>query len=234
MTTTRWYARPEGEGLTLGKGPLLASWNRNDDRDQLLLREYLDDTAELLAPAMISGPWSLRLDVGLPAGRNLIESADLDNYALPLARHIRDERLVSVSCTKRHADNPPGQLCGRVLVAPAKEMLAPKTTHCVRTTASTDTKAYKEQVRDAVAGATEIPAGPVQLQISFLVGPRRNWLNLWKPTIDALDPLLGRTRADRDWHPKDGRITDLGLHVDVDAALGNDVVVTIAAGPALT
>ena len=25
-------------------------------------------------------------------------------------------------------------------------------------------------------------------ELSFVVGPRRNWLNLWKQTIDALDP----------------------------------------------
>jgi hypothetical protein len=90
------------------------------------------------------------------------------------------------------------------------------------------TKAYKEQVRGAVVDAHEIPAGGVRLQIAFVVGPHRNWLSLWKPTIDALDPLLGRTRADRDWHPRDGRITDLGLHVDVDPSLGHDVLVTIA------
>ena len=59
--------------------------------------------------------------------------------------------------------------------------------------------------------------------------PQRNWLDLWKPTIDALDPLLGRTHPDRDWHPRDGRIVDLGLHLDVDPSLGNDVVISIAA-----
>ena len=99
----------------------------------------------------------------------------------------------------------------------------------MRTTTSSQTKAYKQQVRAAVVGAAEIPAGAVQLQLAFVVGPQRNWLSLWKPTIDALDPLLGRTRADRDWHPKDGRITDLGLHVAVDRSIGHDVVVTIAA-----
>ncbi|RYB88515.1 hypothetical protein EUA06_20465 [Nocardioides glacieisoli] len=152
--------------------------------------------------------------------------ADLDNYAFPLATHLRSEDLVSVWCTKRHADT------SRVLVAPARETPAPEATYTVRTTASSQVKPYKEQVRAAVAGDAEIPAGGVQLQVAFVVGPHRNWLNLWKPTIDALDPLLGRTRAERDWHPKDGRITDLGLHVAIDPSLGHDVVVTIAAAPA--
>lgn len=148
--------------------------------------------------------------------------ADLDNYALPLASHLSTEHLVSVWCSKRHAQT------SRVVVIPAQEVPAPEGTFTVRTTASSQTKAYKEQVRGAVIDAHEIPAGGVRLQIAFVVGPHRNWLSLWKPTIDALDPLLGRTRADRDWHPRDGRITDLGLHVDVDPSLGHDVLVTIA------
>lgn len=175
---------------------------------------------------MIKGRWALRLDVGLDSGREVVDQADLDNYAFPLASHLRDEHLVSVWCAKHHADD------SHVLVAPAQETTPPGPTATVRTTASAETKAYKEQVRAAVASAVELPAGPVQLQLSFLVGPHRNWLNLWKPTIDALDPLLGRTKAERDWHPKDGRITDLGLHVDTDATLGHDVVVVIAAAPA--
>lgn len=32
---------------------------------------------------------------------------------------------------------------------------------------------------------------PVRMQMSFTVGPGRNWLNLWKPAIDALGKILG-------------------------------------------
>lgn len=226
MTTPRWYARPTGEGLALRKAPRLASWNTASDPDQMRLREYLEDTAELLAPTMVStGPWTLVLDVGLPHGRDLVDMADLDNYAYPLATRLRNEHLVSVWCTKRHADT------SRALVAPAEETAAPDRTYTVRTTASAQTKAYKEQIRTAVAGASEIVQGSVQLHLGFVVGPQRNWTTLWKPTIDALDPLLGRTREDRDWHPKDGRITELALHVNADPTLGHDVVVSIAAAP---
>jgi hypothetical protein len=223
VTGARWYARAEGERLTLRKAPRLASWNKSADPDQARLREYLEDTSELLAPFLVSGPWSLRLDIGLPAGRDLIDMADLDNYAFPLATHLRSQDLVSVWCTKRHAET------SRVVVARAQEVAAPEKTFTVRTSASSQTKAYKEQVRAAVAHTAEIRAGGVHLQLAFVVGPQRNWLSLWKPTIDALDPLLGRTRPDRDWHPKDGRIIDLGLHVNVDSSLGHDVLVNIAA-----
>lgn len=212
----------------LRKVPRLASWNKSTDPDQVRLREYLEDTAELLAPNLVasSGPWALLLEVGLPAGRDLVDMADLDNYAFPLATRLRNKDLVAVWCTKRHADT------SRILVAPAAETAGPRATYTVLTTASASTAAYKEQVRSAVVDAEAIPAGAVQLQLSFVVGPQRNWLTLWKPTIDALDPLLGRTRADRDWHPQDGRITDLGLHVAIDPSLGHDVLVSIAAAPA--
>ena len=226
MTGARWYARPEGEALNLRRSPRLASWNKGTDPDQVRLREYLADTAELLAPHRVSGPWALWLDVGLSIGSDLNNMADLDNFALPLATHLRDENLVSVWCTKRHADS------SHVIVARAQTAATPATTYRVRTPASSETKAYKEQVRAAVAHASEILDPAVHLQIAFIVGPQRNWLNLWKPTIDALDPLLGRTHPDRDWHPRDGRIVDLGLHLAVDPSLGHDVVVTIAATPA--
>jgi NAD(P)-dependent dehydrogenase (short-subunit alcohol dehydrogenase family) len=100
-----------------------------------------------------------------------------------------------------------------------------------KTTASAQTPAYKEQVRAAVAEAAELPAGPVRLELAFVVGPRRNWLGLWKQTIDSLDPLLGRTYLDRAWHPLDGRITELGMHLTVDPAARYEVVVGIVAAP---
>jgi hypothetical protein len=77
VTRARWYARREGDGITLRKPPRLASWNKATDPDQVRLREYLDDTVELLAPATMIGSWTLMLDVGLPAGRDLIDMADL-------------------------------------------------------------------------------------------------------------------------------------------------------------
>lgn len=228
MTIPHWYQRPKAEGLVLRKTPRLASWNKSADPDQLRLRDYLDDTAELMATApAVEGPWALWLDVGLPEDRDLIDMADLDNYAYPLAWQLRTQHLVSVWCSKRHSAT------SRVLAAPAVEAAPPPATFATRTTVSSQTTAYKEQVRAAVADASEILAGPVRLQIAFVVGPRRNWLNLWKPTIDSLDPLLGSTHADRDWHPQDGRVVDLGLHVTVERALGNDVFVSVAAEPAI-
>jgi hypothetical protein len=32
-----------------------------------------------------------------------------------------------------------------------------------------------------------------------------------------------------DWHPRDGRITELALHRHEDSSMGNDVQITVAA-----
>lgn len=220
----RWYSRPEGHKQQLRVTPRLASWNKADDPDQVRLHAFLDDTEELLAASRVEGPWALRLDVGLPTGRDLLNMADLDNYALPLASRLKDRDLVSVWCTKRHSEH------SFVRIEAACQIPAPSTDVLrVTTTASWEAQAAQAQIHAAVAGAEELPPGPVKLELAFLVGSGRNWLNLWKPTIDSLDPILGRTRPDRAWHPLDGRITTLGMHLAVDPALRHDVMIGISA-----
>ena len=98
-----WYARPEGDKLQLRVAPELDSCNRADDRDRVRLEAVSRRRpTALLADSRVVGPWALRLDVGLPAGRDVLDMADLDNYAYPLAYHLRDPGLVSVWCTKQH------------------------------------------------------------------------------------------------------------------------------------
>lgn len=224
---TRWFSRPEAAPQVLRRDPQLECWNKADDPAQIRLQRYLDDTESLLAPRRADGPWALRLDIGLPANRSLLDMGDLDNYLHPLARRLAEPTLgnsglVSAWCTKQHHTE------SLVRIEPARAVTGPST--ALRTAVITPpAKEYKNQVRRAVADAAELPAGPVRLELAFVVGPGRNWLNLWKPTIDALDPLLGRTRPDRDWHPLDGRITELGMHLIVDRDARHDVTVEINA-----
>lgn len=222
----RWFARPDTDPLQLRVAPRLASWNKADHPDQIRLRAYLDDTEKLVTDSQVDGPCALRLDVGLPEERSLLDAGDLDNYAYPLASRLQDPNLVSVWCTKQHHDH------STVRIAAAREVPGPSSgVLLARTAASASSVAYKEQIHAAVSDAAELPPGPVRLELSFVLGPSRNWLNLWKQTIDALDPLLGRTRPDRAWHPRDGRITELGMHCTVDPAAGNQVLVAVHASP---
>ena len=70
----------------------------------MAVRAYLDCSQALLAPSRVGGPWALPLDAGLPTGRDLLDTADLDNYVHPLASRLQDPGLASVWCTKQHSE----------------------------------------------------------------------------------------------------------------------------------
>lgn len=200
--------------------------DKADHPNQVRLRAFLDDTQELLEASRVDGLWSLRLDVGFAAGQDLHHLSDLDNYAKPLASRLRNDRLVSVWCTKQYSEQ------SYVRIEAAREAPPPSANILIATpTASYDKPGglYKEQVRAAVTDAPELPAGPVCLELAFVVGCTSNYLNLWKPTIDALGPLLGPGDSGRVWDPNDGRITELGMHVTLDPTIRYGVTVGITA-----
>ena len=86
---------------------------------------------------------------------------------------------------------------------------------------------WKSAVQGAVAAADELAEGPVALALGFTVGPGVNWPGIWKPSIDGLSPLLGRTYPDREWNPLDGRIVRLALHKTVDASYVREASMTV-------
>lgn len=220
------FAMPNGEALPLTLPPRLASWNRADDPDQVRLKEYLDATEDLVRRRLdeLRGPLALRLDVGLPETIPLLEARDLDNYLCPLVTRLpKHRRFLSVWATKRHADHSFIRIEQAV---PTQWLPDLDGVHRVRTTASSERTAFKQQIDDQLTDAAVLPEGEIRLWLAFAVGPRRNWVNLWKPSIDALGRLLGRSKPNP-WEPRDGRITELALHCQVDPALGNDVVITI-------
>src|SRR5271165_184866 len=147
----------------------------------------------------------------------------------PRPRHTGSSRhLTSVWCTKQHAEI--SFLCVSTATRPPAHEITKQRWLTVHTTASASTTAYKRQISSQLENnVVELDESPVALQLAFTVGLRRNWTNLWKATIDSLDLILGRTDAARLWHPPDGRITELGLHCQVDGDLGNDVLIAIAA-----
>jgi len=230
------FAMPCSHPLRLPVPPRLASWNRAGDPDQARLTGYLDAAEALLRPRLeqLSGPLALRLDVGLPGSATLLDQRDLDNYLLPLATRLTRAGTGTIACawgTKQHAD------CSLVRIeraAPAAAAPPPGHRYTVRTSASSQSTAFKEQIRAQLGDTRPIPPGPVRIQLCFTVGPTRNWLNLWKPTIDALGQILGHAPAAGPWSPLDGRIVDLGLHRRVNPSMGNDILIAIAATHATT
>jgi hypothetical protein len=226
-----FFAKPDSGFVQLRIQPRLASWMASGHPDQVRLEEFLAHSYDLLEPRLekLADPLALFLDVGLRSTIPISKQHDLDNYVFPLASRITKRsgrHFVSVWCSKRHAET------SQISITRAVPAVRPTTADCsfmVRTSASSESVAYKQQIQEQLADATELPDGPIALQLRFCVGPRRSWPNLWKPTIDALDRILGRTMPQRKWNPRDGRIVELGLHCRIDPMLGNDVTIAIEA-----
>ena len=227
------FVQPGSTPICLPTPPRLTSWNKSGDPDQLRLSEYLAIADDLLRPHYehLTGPFALRLDVGLPAHTALLDQRDLDNYLLPLATRVsRSARgdLVCVWGTKQHS----AKSFIRIESAIPRTAVPPwGWRHIIRTNASSESTMFKEQIRDQLGDAKPLPPGPVRMQLSFTVGPSRNWLNLWKPVIDALGKILGHAAGPDSWSPLDGRIVDLGLHCRMEPAMSHDVLIAIAAEP---
>lgn len=194
------------------------------------MSSYLHDVESAVRTDVqqLEAPWALYLRVGLPGPQLSLAHADLDNFLFPVASLLRNlakssAPLVSAWCTKHVGAR------SSILIAGAARSDAPGPVAQVHTTASAESSAFKEQVASQISGAAPLPPGPVHVQLSYVVGPMRNWLNLWKPTIDALGPILGSSSAGRPWNPGDGRITELGLHVRVDAERRHDVDLQVSA-----
>ncbi len=226
-----FFAKPAGDPTPLRERPRLASWMAADHPDQVRLRAFLDHAESAVQPrlALAEGALALWLDIGLPSHISLLDQHDLDNYLLPLTNRLiksSGRQFDSVWATKRHAE------ASSIYVGPAMSLPNPPAADRhfdVRTTVSSETIDYKEQISDQLAEVEALPEGPVTLELSFTVGTRRNWTNLWKPTIDSLDRLLGQTIPGRPWHPRDGRIVELGLHRCVDPSIGDHVNIAGAA-----
>ena len=223
----RFFAAPTNSPRELHIRPRLASWDAGTAPSQIALTAALDHAVEILQadsrePA---GPVAVRLDVGLPEGTNPLGVYDLDNYLFPIVTRLGKLGVPVVSAwgTKSIGATSTIRACTAVAVE-----LPPGAIQKIRTDTSSETAAFKLQIADQLAGNAVLPEGPGALQLSFTVGPRRVWTNLWKPTIDALGHLLGRDHTEsRPWHPRDGRIAELGLHYSVDPGMKNSVEISI-------
>jgi hypothetical protein len=239
-----FFERPEGPAVTLRSTPRLANWNRSGDTGGARLVRALGFSEHLTDPLLqsSSGPVALRFDVGMPRAARLLSERDLDNYLLPLTAHLAErspQPIVSVWGCKRYAD----ETTVRVETARARDGQGEPSPDAVTLTLTADVvgdrdefkagfrKDVQTMVAEGLADADPLPEGPVILEAAFVVGPERNWLDLWWSTIDGLGPLLGEVPGHPPFHPRDGRIVDLGLHRTVDPDLGTQVVIALRAKP---
>jgi hypothetical protein len=99
----------------------------------------------------------------------------------------------------------------------------------VRATVSSQSPSFQGANQGTARRGQPYPAGTSADAAGLHRRASPELLTLWKPTIDALGPILGYTPSAGPWSPLDGRIVDLGLHCRVNPPMGNDVIITIAA-----
>jgi hypothetical protein len=212
------FLPPTGRRIELPLQPRLASWERSDSPEQVRLNEYLDAVVALIeSPLREAGERAaLQLDVGLGAGADVMVQRDLDNYLQPLADRL-PATICSFWATKSTAET------SAITIGPAGPAPDRELSGCGWANASAHGRGSVQRAewKRSIAAqlfreAIEAADGPLELQLAIAVGPGRNWRGVWKAAIDSLDPILGRTEASREFHPRDDRVVRLALHRTVN------------------
>lgn len=230
MIEPAFYSKPAMHRHRLEVAPALASWDKAGSPGRARVEAFTGHACSVVADsvAATAGQLAIGLDVGLPETVHLLTLNDLDNYLFPVMQALAKRTgrdIVSAWAVKRYAEE------SYITVGQAMSVADPGGVCAfhMETSASYEKRAYKEAIRDRAATAEPLQEGGVSLQIAFAVGPGRTWPNLWKPTIDALGPILGRDDGASEWNARDGRITELGLHCIIDPDRGHDVAIAIRA-----
>lgn len=205
--------------------PRLASWNKSTDPAQTALGQYLDDLMQRIGTLPpTDAPLALQLDVDVEQPGRLLHQYDVENFLMPMfgAKRLPPSRFVLVA-GRKHVGG--GSKLTVSLATPAATPCAAP--FFIRAGAGSQTLAWKTRILTAIeATAKPLPAGPASARFAFRCASKRNWTGLWKPTGDALGPLLGLEGQNR-FGPCDGRIVELELHRFDDDALGHDVDVGV-------
>jgi hypothetical protein len=170
-------------------------------------------------------PLFLHLDVDVERPDRLLRHYDLENYLTPLfgSRALPPQRFVYVSARK-FVGGGSRIICGRAKTSSERPDGAWSSFSC-NAGAGASTRRWKECVRDALSAACvrPIPPGQARVRLAWRCSTRRNWVTLWKPTGDAMGPVLGVSHPRHPFNPDDDRITELELHLNPDNALRHDV-----------
>ncbi len=212
-----------------GIRPLLASWESAHKPAQVRLKAYLDDLeSRLTMDTLPRKGLYLDLVVDVEVAERLSRHYDLENYLTPIAARLGASRFVYVRAIKRVGGGSTIEI--GVAVEDSVPLGAPWMSLGLDAGSGASQKSWKEGIRAALAtsGVEKLPPGPVAVDLSWRCGPTRNWVTLWKPTGDAMGPVLGEPDPHHPFNVADDRIVELRLHRDVDSDNGHDVHVGLA------
>lgn len=207
--------------------PLVAQWERSTHPAQIRLHKYCDSLTAHVAPLLAGRDHLfLHLDIAVREPSRLLHQYDLENYLTPLfgRRWIDPSRFALVSATKSLAGK------SRLLIGTTRSLLLDGSwRHLACSPSSTpSSKEWKETIRLALETRSSgpLPPGPAEVHIAWRCASTRNWVGLWKPTGDAMGPVLGYASPTKLYHPNDDRIVKLSLHRNVEDRCGWNVDVS--------
>ena len=208
--------------------PLLASWEKRTHPAQVRLRDYVQHIVEELSLPPNAQNLFLHMDVDVEKPDRLLHHYDLENYLTPLfgMERLPYRQFVLVSARKKVGGGS-RIVCG--LAEPVAGNDQETWSHLSLVAGSgTSHSRWKEDVHKCLAqsGVQPIPAGPVAVRLAWRCSyTKRNWTTLWKPTGDAMGPILGIHNPSQPFNPEDDRIVNLELQVNPDESIGHGVVV---------
>jgi hypothetical protein len=217
--------------FVLGITPRLESWDAKHARSQAALQEYLDHVESLVASSLaeLPRPWALDLSVGIANDVSLTSGGrDLDNYLYPVVRRLGWDHFCLVSARKHHGTTSLLRIATVSQIHKAGGLNDSSFAHAL-TSVSSATMAWKRELKEQIERQVVSPvtAEPLEMEICFRLAQRRNWAYLWKPTLDALGPILGVDNPLKPYHARDDRIVRLTMHRETDASMGNRVGIAI-------
>ena len=224
----RW--RPETRLLSIaGIRPLLASWDAATRPSQIRLKAYLEDLATRLRLEELprSGLF-FDLVVDVEVESRLSKHYDLENYLTPIALRLGHDRFVHVRALKRVGGG--SSLAIGIAARDSDPLSDDWESLSLKAGSGSADKAWKLRLRAALSDmdVQELPPGPVKVDLAWRCSPTKNWVSLWKPTGDAMGPVLGEPDSRNPFNVADDRIVELSMHRASDPAVGRDVHVSLA------
>jgi hypothetical protein len=202
--------------------PKLASWNANADPGQIAVQRYLDDIEHELDPLPKDSGLFLHMEIDVKNREHLLHHHDLDNYLYPAVQRLGASRFRLVGAIKRIGGGSSLQIgvtkSSNVFHEHEGWIAFLHDTGGI----SVEKSEWKRGIRDALQTQQILPLkfGAVELQLIYKCSSRRSWSSLWKPTIDAMGPILGEPNPHRPFYPNDDRIVSLALHLNTGDSIG--------------
>ncbi len=165
----------------------------------------------------------LHMDIDVQLDARLTHHYDLENYLTPVVYRLGGQHFKFVSAEKRVGGG------SQLIVGRAEPLDADSLKEwehlSYQAGSGTQKTTWKANIRQALATSCSAPlrSDRVEVHLAWRCSPARNWVMLWKPTGDAMGPVLGEPFTNKPFYPNDDWIVRLGLHLNLDHEMGHAV-----------